>query len=290
MIEPSFSPAWERALTQFDADLVRRAVAAKTRTAYGLDARGLAGWASARGDDPARIDVRTLRRYAAALSAGGLSPASVARKLASLRALFRVLVEQRERADNPADLLSAPKRPRRLPHVLRPAEVASLLDRIPATTPLELRDRALFELAYASGLRAEELVTLGVGSLDFDAEAVRVEGKGGKTRIVPVGEPAMAALERYLARGRPALRRRVRTPVGCSSRSPDEGLVPPTCAGDCEPGRGRRRHGSRRWPAPTRTPCATRSPPTCSRVEPISGRSRSSSATRPSPRRRSTLG
>ena len=80
-----------------------------------------------------------------------------------------------------------------------------LLDRIPATSPLELRDRALFELAYACGLRAEELVTLDLGSVDFDSELVRVEGKGGKTRLVPAGEHALRALERYLARARPAL-------------------------------------------------------------------------------------
>jgi integrase/recombinase XerC/integrase/recombinase XerD len=89
--------------------------------------------------------------------------------------------------------------------VFKAAEVAALLERIPATTPLELRDRALFELAYASGLRAEELVTLTVDSIDFDAETVRVEGKGGKTRIVPAGEHALRAVQRYLARGRPAL-------------------------------------------------------------------------------------
>ena len=83
--------------------------------------------------------------------------------------------------------------------------MAALLDRIPATTPLELRDRALFELAYGCGLRAEELVCLPAEALDFDGEAVRVEGKGGKTRIVPAGEHALAAVERYLARGRPAL-------------------------------------------------------------------------------------
>jgi integrase/recombinase XerC/integrase/recombinase XerD len=83
--------------------------------------------------------------------------------------------------------------------------VAALLDSIPATTPLELRDRALFELAYACGLRAEELVTLDLEAIDFDAESVRVEGKGGKTRLVPVGEHALGALERYLERARPAL-------------------------------------------------------------------------------------
>src|SRR5438067_3880829 len=107
------------------------------------------------------------------------------------------------RTENPAELLSSPKKPQRLPRVLRPAEVATLLDRIPATTPLEVRDRALFELAYASGLRAEELVSLDVDSLDFDAESVRVEGKGGKTRIVPAGEHALHALDRYLSSARP---------------------------------------------------------------------------------------
>jgi integrase/recombinase XerC/integrase/recombinase XerD len=89
--------------------------------------------------------------------------------------------------------------------VLKPDEVETLLDRIPATEPLELRDRALFELAYASGLRAEELVLLDVDSIDFDSECVRVHGKGSKTRLVPVGEHALGALGRYLAAGRPSL-------------------------------------------------------------------------------------
>ncbi len=100
----------------------------------------------------------------------------------------------------------SPKRAKRLPRVLSADEVATLLDRIPATDPLALRDRAAFELAYASGLRAEELVHLDIDSVDFDGECVRVEGKGGKTRLVPVGEPAMRAIERYLQRGRPALK------------------------------------------------------------------------------------
>ncbi|HEY6398752.1 MAG TPA: tyrosine-type recombinase/integrase, partial [Solirubrobacteraceae bacterium] len=85
------------------------------------------------------------------------------------------------------------------------AEVARLLDRVPTSTPLELRDRALFELAYSSGLRAEELVSLDVASVDYDDEQVRVEGKGGKTRIVPIGEHALSALRAYAERARPAL-------------------------------------------------------------------------------------
>jgi integrase/recombinase XerC/integrase/recombinase XerD len=106
---------------------------------------------------------------------------------------------------NPVDLIPSPKRPRSLPTVLRPDELAALLDRIPASTPLELRDRAMLEVAYACGLRAEELVNLEVSSVGFDTEELRVEGKGSKTRIVPAGEPALRAVARYLERARPAL-------------------------------------------------------------------------------------
>jgi integrase/recombinase XerC len=197
--------AWDTALDVFDQDLTRRAVADKTRDAYGGDARDFAAWAADRGIEPHQTDVRTLRRYAAGLANRGIAPSTIARRLAALRGLFRTQMEAGARQDNPAELLSSPKRPQRLPHVLGPDEVAALLDSIPAATPLELRDRALFELAYACGLRAEELVSLDREALDFDAETVRVEGKGGKTRLVPVGEHARQALERYLARGRPLL-------------------------------------------------------------------------------------
>jgi site-specific recombinase XerD len=205
MEAPEISEPWLEALASFEADLRRRAVAEKTGRAYAIDTHQLAVWASGRGLHPATIDVRSLRRYAASLSEQGHAPATIARKLAALRGLFRSLVSLGQRAENPADLLTSPKKGQRLPHVLKPTEVAALLDRIPATTPLELRDRALFELAYACGLRAEELISLNVESIDFDGEAVRVEGKGGKTRIVPAGEHALRAIDGYLRRGRPAL-------------------------------------------------------------------------------------
>jgi len=201
----SLTPAWHAALHAFDADLARRAVAARTRLAYAQDCEQFADWAAGRGLEPAAIDVRALRRYIASLTQAGRAPSTVARKLASLRGLFGVQLTLGARADNPADLLSAPKRPQTLPRVLKPAEVAMLLDRIPASDPLAVRDRAMFELAYAAGLRAEELVTLDVGSVDFDAETVRVEGKGDKTRLVPVGEHAARAIDRWLSTGRPAL-------------------------------------------------------------------------------------
>src|SRR5207302_1672466 len=133
----------------FDQDLRRRAVAVKTRRAYAIDAEQFAAWATPRGLEPDAVGVRDLRRYLAQLSEHGNAPTTVARKLASLRALLRVQIELGVRRENPAELLSSPKRPRRLPRVLKPDEIETLLDRIPARTPLELRDRALFELAYA---------------------------------------------------------------------------------------------------------------------------------------------
>jgi integrase/recombinase XerC/integrase/recombinase XerD len=196
---------WPAALRDFDADLRVRAAAEKTRRAYGGDLARFAQWCAGRGLEPVAVDSRVLRRYAAALSQGGLSPSSLARNVASLRSFYRMLREHGLIASNPAELLTLPKRPRSLPHVLRPEELAQLLDGIPLSTPLELRDRAMLELAYACGLRAEELVTLTTDSVDFDAERVRIEGKGSKTRLVPVGEPALRALTRYLERARPAL-------------------------------------------------------------------------------------
>jgi integrase/recombinase XerC/integrase/recombinase XerD len=202
---PPLDQTWHAALAGFDIDLRRRAVAAKTRHAYAADARHFAEWAQARELEPAQVDIRALRRYVAALAEKNMAPATIARRLAALRGLFRTQIEGGARQDNPAELLSSPKRPQRLPRVLKATEVAALLDSIPASTPLELRDRALFELAYACGLRAEELVTLDLEAVDFDAETIRVEGKGGRTRLVPVGEHAREALERYLDRARPAL-------------------------------------------------------------------------------------
>lgn len=196
---------WRRALALLDQDLRRRGAAEKTRHAYEVDAGQFARWAAAQRLAPGGVTPRVLRRFAAGLTEAGQAPSTVARKLASLRALFRTLVEHGELQQNPADLLSAPRRGQPLPKVLKASEVAALLDRIPADTALALRDRALFELAYASGLRAEELVNLDLDAIDFDGERVRVEGKGGKTRFVPTGEPALRAITRYLQRGRPAL-------------------------------------------------------------------------------------
>jgi len=177
----------------------------QTRRAYGSDLGQLAEWASAQDLGPSDLDPRALRRFAGVLSERGGSRSTVARKLAAIRAFYRVLVERGELEASPADLVATPKRDSHLPTVLSRSEMAELLDGMPTGTPLDLRDRAMFELAYSSGLRAAELVDLDLESLDRDAEELRVEGKGAKTRIVPAGEQAWRALDAYLERGRPEL-------------------------------------------------------------------------------------
>jgi site-specific recombinase XerD len=196
---------WAAHLRAFDSSLHARGMAEKTRKAYGIDLAQLAEWAAAHDLGPLELTPLTLRRFASVMSERGLSKSSVARKLASIRAFHRNLVQRGELAANPADLVATPKRDQYLPRVLKPAEAAQVLDAIPAGGPLELRDRAMFEVAYGGGLRAEELVNLDVADLAPDAEELRVTGKGSKTRIVPLGEPGWRALERYLGRARPKL-------------------------------------------------------------------------------------
>ncbi len=203
--EPELPPEWERALALLAEDLLRRDAAPRTRRAYALDARQFAGWAAARSLAPERVGPKDVRRYVASLSERDAAPATSARKLASLRSLFASLRERGMVAHNPADLVTTPRRGAPLPRVLSTAEASRLLDGIPGSAPLELRDRAIFELAYGSGLRAEELVSLRSDDIDYDGEQLRVEGKGRKTRFVPLGEVARAALAAYVEKGRKPL-------------------------------------------------------------------------------------
>jgi site-specific recombinase XerD len=198
---------WRDALALLEGDLKRRDAAARTQRAYRIDCNGFAAWAADQGLAPAELSPRHVRRYVALLSSQGAAPSTSARKLAALRALFASQREHGLIAQNPADLVSTPRRGSRLPRVLSANEASRLLDSIPGSSPLALRDRAMFELAYSSGLRAEELISLCLGDVDHDGEQLRVEGKGRKTRVVPAGEPAMAALRDYLDRARPALAR-----------------------------------------------------------------------------------
>jgi len=195
--------AWSEELATYDRDLCGRGAAERTRHAYAVDLAQFVEWVGER--PPGEIRHRDVRRYAAALSADGAAPATVARKLAAIRGLFDFLVRTGRTAQNPADLVSSPKRKEKLPRVLTSEQMRTLLERIPARTALELRDRAMLELAYSCGLRCEEIVNLDLGALDFETEQLRVLGKGSKERLVPVGEPAQRALRRYEERGRRAL-------------------------------------------------------------------------------------
>jgi site-specific recombinase XerD len=196
---------WEAALAAYDRDLRARGSAERTRRAYGIDLGGFAEWAGEQGLGPGDVRYRDVRRYGAGLSNAGAAPTTVARKLAALRGLYGFLVRTEEVGANPAELVSSPKRSEKLPHVLTTEQMRALLERIPARTPLELRDRAMLELAYSCGLRCEEIVNLDEESMDFETEQLRVFGKGSKERLLPVGEPAQRALRRYLDKGRRAL-------------------------------------------------------------------------------------
>jgi len=140
-----------------------------------------------------------------ARSAPGAGPVSLARKLSTLRSLYRFLAGQGLGGTNPARALRNPRQPKRLPTVLPEEEAAALVEAPAAGQPMALRDRAFLELLYSSGLRVSELVSLDAGDLDLAQGLVRVMGKRRKERVVPVGRPASEALARWLADGRPAL-------------------------------------------------------------------------------------
>jgi site-specific recombinase XerD len=196
---------WDEALSAFDRDMRARNLAERTRKAYGVDLGQFVEWAGGQGLEPGKVRHRDVRRYGAGLSSAGASAATVARKLAAVRGLFDFLVRTERLGQNPADLVSSPKKDQALPRVLSGEQARTLLERIPAHTPLELRDRAMLELAYSCGLRCEEIVNLDRDSFDFESEQLRVLGKGSKERLLPVGEPAQRALRRYLEKARHAL-------------------------------------------------------------------------------------
>jgi integrase/recombinase XerC len=168
-----------------------------TRAAYLRDAQVLATLAGA--TDLRNLGSRELRRFLATLHGRGLSGRSLARMLSSWRALYRALQDHDSKvSENPCAGLKAPKAVKKLPAALSPDEAVRLVQ-IPGDEPLAVRDRALFELAYSSGLRLAELAGLDVDRVDLATREVRVWGKGAKERIVPVGAPAIAAIRAWLA-------------------------------------------------------------------------------------------
>jgi len=139
-----------------------------------------------------------IRRYIAQLHGQGLGGRTLARILSAWRSFFNYLMRDHRFRDNPCMGLRPPKSPKLLPHALSPDEAVKLVE-LPAVTPLDMRDKAMFELLYSSGLRLAELVSLDPINTDFNDAAVRVTGKGSKTRIVPMGSHAIAALKAWLA-------------------------------------------------------------------------------------------
>lgn len=148
-----------------------------------------------------RLHVHEIRRFIAQLHARGLAGRSLARALSAWRGFYRYLARDHGFRHNPCVGIRAPKGARKLPSALSPDEAHQLLER-DAAGPLGVRDKAMIELFYSSGLRLSELTGLDLGDVNFDDATVRVTGKGAKTRIVPVGGPALAALKAWLdARG-----------------------------------------------------------------------------------------
>jgi site-specific recombinase XerD len=192
-------------------------LADSTRRAYRSDLTAFARWLERRGASLDDVDVRLFSEWAAELGRGRprrLAPSTIARKVASTRALIR-------HALGPArvpDGSFSPRRPRRLPDAPKPAEVEDTLQALEGDGPLALRNRALVELVYSAGLRSAEAVGLDLADVDFEQELVRVRGKGGKERVVPLGEEAAYWVARYLREARPELARGAVDAVFLSAR------------------------------------------------------------------------
>ena len=197
----------DAALNQFYQHLgVERGLAPLTVAAYARDLqdfweflakRGLSHWGA--------VALSDLQDYFAGQEARGLSARSRARRLSALRQFFRFLQREEKVETNPVELLDSPRLPRRLPQVLGEAEVAALLAAPDPVTPTGLRDQALLEVLYATGLRVSELVGLTLKQLDLRRGVVRPLGKGGKERMVPMVAPAVDKVQLYLEQGRPRL-------------------------------------------------------------------------------------
>ena len=175
-----------------------------TRRAYRFDLEPFAAWLERRGETLEDIDARVFSDYAAELGRGRprrLAPATIARRLAAARSLIRFALGP----GRVPDVALTPRRPRRLPQAPKLDELERTLASLEGSEPLQLRNRALVELVYSAGLRSQEAVGLDLGDIDFDSETVHVHGKGGKDRIVPLGEEASYRLALYLRDGRPSL-------------------------------------------------------------------------------------
>jgi integrase/recombinase XerC len=198
------APLAAHAVAAFVAHLRdERGLSPHTVAAYRRDATQFLSFAGRAGvTDPAAVEPLLLRRFLALQRTRGLAASSIARKGAALRTLFRFLARRGLVAEDPAAGLGVPRGPRKLPVVLKARQVDRLLAGPRPVDPVGLRDRAVLELLYATGIRVGELCGLRLGDVDLAADTVRVLGKGAKERVVPFGEPARVALLDYLDAGR----------------------------------------------------------------------------------------
>jgi integrase/recombinase XerD len=187
--------------------LLRANRAPRTVEAYRRDLEALAAYL---GKPVMTATLEDLERYTASLRADGLATTTIARRTAAVRSFFRHQQLLGARDDNPAAAVKLPRRPKPLPKTLSPGEAERLIDAAKGTQPRNLRDQALVELLYGAGLRVSEAVGLERTGVDLEERLVRVVGKGGKERVVPIGRHAATAVRRYLSRGRPYLDRRHR--------------------------------------------------------------------------------
>ncbi|HEY3282088.1 MAG TPA: tyrosine recombinase XerC [Armatimonadota bacterium] len=216
-------------IQSFLADLsAGKGASPHTLRAYGGDLAAFGSFLRSEVREDTPITFRLVRRFLALEKERGLAHTSLARRVAALRAFYK----WRSRRDGTADPtlgLMGPKLPKRLPHCPSQDSLCRLLEGIDISTPVGLRDRAIFEVLYASGLRASELVSLDLNSIDTRTGHIRVRGKGSKDRVTLVGVPALEALRAYLDGGRPHLGKQAQDPdalfLGVSGRRlSDRGL------------------------------------------------------------------
>lgn len=188
-----------------DALWLERNLAENTLSSYRLDLRSLAEWLAHHDCDLLRAQAIDLQSFLAERIEGGYKATSSARLLSAMRRLFQYLYREKIRSDDPSAVLSSPKLPQRLPKDLSEAQVDALLNAPSVDQPLELRDKAMLEVLYATGLRVSELVGLTLSDVSLRQGVVRIIGKGNKERLVPLGEEAVYWIEQYLEHGRPWL-------------------------------------------------------------------------------------
>ncbi len=185
---------------------VERGLARNTLLAYERDLRQFFNYLKENGIVSVdQLQPPTLVKYLRSLQAEGLRATSISRKLAAIRSCCQYAVRERVLKKDPSGMIESMKTPLRLPKVLDEKEIAALLEQPVELTPSGLRDRAMLELMYATGVRVSELVSLKVNDVNLDMGYIRCFGKGSKERIVPMGEIAQSAVRDYLNRGRPKL-------------------------------------------------------------------------------------